>query len=204
MADIYHMNWPQHPVTLEGERVKLLPLANEHFDKLIAVSTDKRIWEFLSKPGYDADVLRTELKSALLKRINGEEYPFVIIDKQTNTIIGCTRYMDMYAEHRKLEIGWTWYNPNYWGTGHNLECKLLLLTHAFEVMNCVRVCLKTWDKNQRSRTAILKIGAQFEGILRNERIRYDGTIRNTVVFSIIKEEWLLTKEKIMGLIYFSS
>lgn len=195
------MNWIQHPLILEGKYVRLVPLSNEHIDELISISTEERIWEFLSKPGYDADVLRTELKSAILKRMNGEEYPFVIIDKLNNKIIGCTRYMDMYPEHRKLEIGWTWYNPAYWGTGYNNECKLLLLTHAFESLNCVRVTLKTWDKNMRSRKAIQKIGAQFEGILRNERIRYDGTIRNTAVFSIIAEEWTGIKESLQSITY---
>lgn len=195
------MNWIQHPLTLEGKYVRLVPLGNEHIDELISMSTEERIWEFLSKPGYDADVLRTELKSAMLKRMNGEEYPFVIIDKLNNKIIGSTRYMDMYPEHRKLEIGWTWYDPAYWGNGYNLECKLLLLTHAFEVQKCVRVSLKTWDKNIRSRKAIQKIGAQFEGILRNERIRYDGTIRNTAVFSIIAEEWTEVKDTLHSMAY---
>ncbi|OSZ79638.1 hypothetical protein CAP35_09805 [Chitinophagaceae bacterium IBVUCB1] len=193
------MNWIQHPVILESARVRLVPLAHEHFDELITASSDEQVWEFLSKSGYDADVLRTELQSALLKRMNGEEYPFVIIDKLTNKIIGCTRYMDIYPEHRKLEIGWTWYNPAYWGTGYNNECKLLLLTHAFEVLQCVRVCFKTWDKNQRSRAAILKIGAQYEGTLRNERIRYDGTIRNTLVFSIIDAEWQDVKANLINI-----
>lgn len=191
--DIYSMNWIQHPVILEGTRVKLVPLEHKHFDELITMSVNKDIWEFLSIPGYEPDTLRTELRSALLKRINGEEYPFVIIDKLENKIIGCTRYMDMYPHHRKLEIGWTWYDKNYWATGYNTECKYLLLTHCFEVLKTIRVQLKTWDKNLRSRAAIQKIGGQFEGILRNERIRYTNEVRHTAVFSIIDSEWAQLK-----------
>lgn len=190
------MNRIQHPVILEGEHVKLVPLDETHFDTLVTQSNDARIWEFLSIDGTDETSLRTALKSAILKRMNGEEYPFVILDKANGNIIGCTRYMDIFPEHRKLEIGWTWYLPAYWGKWHNLECKLLLLTYAFETLQCVRVQLKTWDKNMRSRTAILKTGAQFEGILRNERIRYDGIVRNTAVFSIVDTEWEAVKAEL--------
>lgn len=183
------MNWISHPLILEGERVKLVPLEEKYFDELISVSNDKKVWEFLSIDGTDKDSLRAALKSAILKRMTGEEYPFVIIDKAKNTVIGCTRYMEMEQAHKKLEIGWTWYIPAYWATGYNTECKLLLLTYAFETLNCMRVQLKTWDRNMRSRAAILKLGAQFEGILRNNILRYDGVIRNTVYFSIIDTEW---------------
>jgi len=196
------MNWIQHPLVLEGERVKLVPLDDKYFDELIEVSRDKRIWEFLSIDGTDEDSLRTALKSATLKRMNGEEYPFIIIDKVKNAVIGCTRYMEIAPEHKKLEIGWTWYIPAYWATGYNTECKLLLLTYAFETLKCMRVQLKTWDKNLRSRAAILKLGAQFEGILRNNIIRYDGVMRNTCYFSIIDTEWsdvkLMLQKRVQG------
>lgn len=187
--DIYVMNRIKHPVVLEGKRVKLVPLEDTYFDELIALSTNKDVWEFLSIPGYEPDTLRTELRSAVLKRMTGEEYPFVIIDKLADKVIGCTRYLDIHPQHRKLEIGWTWYDKNYWATGYNTECKYLLLTHCFETLKTIRVQLRTWDKNMRSRKAIEKIGGQFEGILRNERIRYDGSIRSTAMFSIIDDEW---------------
>ena len=196
--DIYCMNWIQHPVILEGERVKLVPLEDKYFDELIAMSASKEIWEFLSQAGYEPDTLRTELRSAILKRMNGEEYPFVIIDKLNNKVIGCTRYMEMFPQFRKLEIGWTWYDKNYWATGYNTECKYLLLTHCFETLKTIRVQLKTWDKNMRSRGAIQKIGGRFEGILRIERIRYTGEIRHTVVFSIIDSEWEAVKHMLEG------
>ncbi len=193
------MNWIPHPVILEGNKVKLIPLENAHFDDLIAISKDKKIWEFLTVDGSDETTITTELKSALLKRMDGSEYPFTITDKETGKIIGSTRYIDIYPQYRKLEIGWTWNAQAFWGTGYNTECKLLLLTYAFETLNCVRVQLKTSDKNIRSQTAIRKIGAQFEGIIRHERILYNGVKRNSVMFSIIDDEWPEVKKNLLEL-----
>jgi RimJ/RimL family protein N-acetyltransferase len=106
----------------------------------------------------------------------------------------------MFPQHRRLEIGWTWYDPAFWRTGLNRECKLLLLTYAFETLKAIRVQFLTDENNHRSRTAISGIGATMEGIMRNERIRSNGAYRNTVVFSIIDTEWeqakaLLTKPR---------
>jgi len=137
------------------------------------------------------------LKSAVLKRATGEQYPFTIIDNQKNRIIGSTLFHNIYPEHRKLEIGWTWYDPAYWRTGYNRECKLLLLTYCFETLKTIRVQLQTDENNQRSRTAILGIGATFEGVLRKERIRANGVPRNTVMYSIIDEEWKDVKSGLM-------
>ena len=183
------MNWIEHPVILEGERVRLLPLENAHFPALIAIAKDEKIWEHISINGTDSDRLTQHLKSALLKRGTSEQYPFTVIDRKTNTIIGCTLFHNIFPEHRKLEIGWTWYDPAYWRTGYNRECKLLLLTYCFETLNAVRVQLQTDENNLRSRTAILGIGATFEGMLRKERIRANGATRNTVMYSIIDDEW---------------
>jgi RimJ/RimL family protein N-acetyltransferase len=183
------MNWIEHPVILEGERVRLLPLENAHFPALIAIAKDEKIWEHISINGTDSDRLTQHLKSALLKRGTSEQYPFTVIDRKTNTIIGCTLFHNIFPEHRKLEIGWTWYDPAYWRTGYNRECKLLLLTYCFETLNAVRVQLQTDENNLRSRTAILGIGATFEGMLRKERIRANGAARNTVMYSIIDDEW---------------
>lgn len=193
------MNWISHPVVLEGKMVKLVPLENAHFNELIAISRNKQIWEFLTVDGSDENTITTELKSALLKRMDGTEYPFTIIDKETGKIIGSTRYIDLHPQYRKLEIGWTWNDPDYWGKGHNTECKLLLLTYAFERLKCIRVQLKTSDKNIRSQTAIKKIGGKLEGTLRNERILYNSTKRNSVMFSIIDEEWSQVKENLLSL-----
>ncbi len=190
------MNWIQHPVILKGEKVTLVPLDNAHFAELLEVGKQEQIWEHISINGADRERLMQHLKSAVLKRGTGEQYPFTVIDNKTNRIIGSTLFHNIFPEHRKLEIGWTWYDPAYWRTGYNRECKLLLLTYCFESLKTVRVQLQTDENNLRSRTAILGIGATFEGVLRKERIRANGAFRNTVMYSIIDEEWPRVKEKL--------
>jgi len=192
------MNWIKHPVTLDGERVKLVALEHAHFPALLEIGRQEKIWEFMSINGAEAQVLERHLKMAILKRSTGEWYPFTVIDKATGSIIGCTLYHNIFPEHRKLEIGWTWYDPAYWRTGYNRECKLLLLTHCFESLNTIRVQLVTDENNHRSRTAILGIGASFEGILRHDRIRANGAYRNTAMFSIIDSEWSSVKQRLAG------
>jgi N-acetyltransferase len=195
---LFNMNWIQYPLVLEGERVKLVPLDNHHFPELLEVGSQEKIWEHISINGADKERLLQHLRSAVLKRATGEQYPFTVIDKVKNKVIGSTLFHNIFPEHRKLEIGWTWYDPAYWRMGYNRECKLLLLTYCFETLKTVRVQLQTDENNQRSRTAILGIGATFEGILRKERIRANGVFRNTAMYSIIEDEWpaakrLLTK-----------
>ena len=192
------MNWIKHPLHLEGEKVKLVPLEHAHFDELLLIARQEKIWEFMSMNGSDAEKLLLHLKSSVLKRTSGDQYPFTVIDKVRNKIIGTTMLHNIYPEHRKVEIGYTWYDPEYWRTGYNRECKLLLLTYCFETLKTIRVQFQTDAQNMRSRTAILGIGAAFEGILRNERIRANGAFRNTVMFSIIDDEWPETKRKLLG------
>jgi RimJ/RimL family protein N-acetyltransferase len=192
------LNWIQHPVILEGERVRLVPLDSAHFDELVQVAAQEQIWERMSINGADKDRITQHLKTALLRRAVGEQYPFTIIDKVHNKIIGSTMFHNIFPEHRKLEIGWTWYDPAYWRTGHNRECKLLLLTYCFEALNTVRVQLQTDENNERSRTAILGIGATFEGTMRKERIRANGAYRNTAIYSIIDDEWAEVKAKLQA------
>lgn len=187
------MVWIQHPVTLKGKLVRLEPLAENHFNELISIAKDARIWENLPVDGTDSAKLQTELRTALLHRSNGSQYPFVIIDNSTGKAIGSTRFLEIFREHKKLEIGWTWYDPAIWGKGHNLECKLLLLTYCFENLHLNRVQLKTRDTNKRSQAAIKKIGGVYEGLLRRDRIMASGQVLDTLVFSIIKEEWPAAK-----------
>lgn len=183
------MNWIQHPVILEGEKVKLLPLEHAHFAALVALGRNEKIWEFFSVNGAEGDALLQQLRSSLLKRGTGEQYPFTVIDKSTGNLIGCTMFHNIYPEHRKLEIGWTWLDPAYWRTGYNRECKRLLLDYCFNTLKAIRVQLVTDENNHRSRAAILGIGALYEGILRNERIRWNGQYRHTAVYSIIAGEY---------------
>jgi RimJ/RimL family protein N-acetyltransferase len=193
------MNWIKHPTILNGESVSLLPLENSHFDELDVLSKDERIWEFNIHNMMDSDILLNSLKSSIVDRSKGTQYPFVIVHKKTNKLIGSTRLMDITQVHRKLEIGSTWLHPDYWGSEINPECKLLLLTHCFEVLQTVRVLLKTDENNIRSRNAIRKIGGQFEGILRNDMIRDNNTLRSSAYFSIIEEEWKDKKVKLTEL-----
>lgn len=183
------MLWIQHPVTLEDDRFKLAPLHQAHFPALIAMAANPRIWQHLPIDGTNPTLLTQHLKEALLKRAYGEQYPFTVIEKKTNAVVGATRLFDIYPHHKKLEIGWTWYHPDYWGSGCNLACKLLLLSYCFDTLGVQRVQLKTRDNNLRSQAAIKKIGALLEGVLRQDRIMADGTVRDTVVFSIIDKDW---------------
>jgi RimJ/RimL family protein N-acetyltransferase len=174
---------------LSGKVVELIPLNREHFTELEQLAKEKRIWEFYVVDGSNAEKFLNGLDQAITFRERGEQHPFVIFHKQQKKIIGGTRLMDIQPNHRKLEIGWTWLHPDYWGTEVNLECKLLLLTYCFEVLKTYRVQFKTDENNIRSRKAIEKIGGKFEGILRHDMLRDNGTKRNSAYFSIIDSEW---------------
>ncbi len=187
------MNWIKHPLVLEGRKIVLTPMREEHFDGLIKAGRSNEIWTWFYFDGSDKDAMRSHLNEAIQLRATGEQYPFTIIDKKTDTIIGSTRFLQINEEHRNLEVGVTWYQPEYWGKGYNEECKLLQLTYCFEILKTVRVLIAAWDKNVRSRKAIERIGAKFEGTLRNLLIR-KGEVRNVAYYSIIPEEWPTVKQ----------
>lgn len=187
------MPWLPHPIRLQGTLVRLEPLQEAHFDALVNAAADSRIWTHLPVDGNDGEKLRRELVTAILNRTVGSHYAFTVFTQSDNRIIGSTRFFDIFEEHKKLEIGWTWYHPDVWGKGYNTECKLLLLTYAFETLGANRVQLKTRTTNLRSRAAIEKIGAIQEGILRADRIGRDGNMLDTVIYSIISSEWSATK-----------
>lgn len=190
-------DWIGHPVVLEGERVRLVPLERTHFPALLTVGADKRIWEYMSVDGSDQSRLLQLLESAVLKRATKEQYPFVVMEKKTGAVVGSTMFHNIFPQHRKLEIGWTWYAPSQWRTGVNRECKYLLLNYCFDVLSAIRVQLVTDEINTRSRKAIEGIGGVFEGILRNERIRENGIYRNTVMYSILPDEWAVVRERLV-------
>lgn len=192
-------NWINDPTTLTGQTVDLVPLEVKHFKELEQLAKDKKIWEFYPSDYSDAVTFLNKYNLALTEREKGNEYPFVIFHKKENKIIGSTRYLDIHPSDKKLEIGFTWLHPDYWGTEVNFECKLLLLTHSFETLKAVRVQLKTDENNIRSRKAIEKIGGQFEGVLRKDRMRDNNTYRNTAFYSIIDTEWNDRKLKLTEL-----
>ena len=192
-------NWIAYPITLEGQIVDLISLDKKHFTALDVLAKDKRIWEHYTYDGSDTDRFLNILSSALDERDQGTRFPFVVFYKPTNKIIGSTSFIDIQSKNKKLEIGSTWLHPDYWATIVNVECKLLLLTFAFEKLQAVRVQLKTDENNIRSRKAIEKIGGQFEGILRNDMLRDNNTRRNSAYYSLIEEEWPEKKIKLKEL-----
>ncbi len=194
------MAWISPDTILNGELVKLIPLDIQHFCELEMLAREKRIWEFLPVGMSSTEKRMDSFQHAIVERDKGTQCPFVIILKSNQKIIGSTRLMNIEKAHRKLEIGWTWLHPNYWATGINLECKLLLLTYCFEQLSTIRVQLKTSVENRRSQKAIEKIGGQFEGILRYDMIRDNGTKRNSVYYSIIEDEWDNAKKNLASLL----
>ena len=194
------MNWIKDGTTLKGEVALLLPLEEKHFSELNEVAKEKRIWEFHPIDMSTDEKRLIAFSKALEEREKGSQFPFVIFHQEDKRIIGSTRLMDIHSIHRKLEIGWTWLHPDYWATAVNLACKLLLLSFAFEELKALRVQLKTDENNIRSRKAIAKIGGQFEGILRNDMLRDNGTSRNSVYFSLLDTEWQGAKINLQGLL----
>ncbi|WP_377520417.1 GNAT family N-acetyltransferase [Priestia megaterium] len=183
-------------VTLLGERVKLIPLEELHTEGLYEAAKAPEIWSHLPSKIQSIEDIKQLVKNALKSKESGQELPFVVLDLETNSILGSTRFLDISVPNKSIEIGWTWYNPSVWRTRVNTECKYLLLKHCFEELNFNRVQLKTDVRNQRSRTAILRLGAVQEGIIRKHMILPDGFARDSVVFSIIKEEWPSIKERL--------
>jgi RimJ/RimL family protein N-acetyltransferase len=177
------------PVVLEGSRVRLEPFTLDHVPGLAEVALDPAIWQWtLARPTSEAD-LRAWAEAALVGRDAGTEFPFTTIDVATGRPIGSSRYMNIVLEHRRLEIGWTWVAPAWQRTGANREAKLLMLGHAFDDLGCRRVEFKTDSLNEPSRTALLGIGATFEGIFRNHMVMPGGRMRHSAYYSVIDDEW---------------
>jgi RimJ/RimL family protein N-acetyltransferase len=182
-------HWIPYPTTLHGETVELLSLDKTHYSALTELARDKRIWEYYTFDGTHSDRLSEILDSTIADREKGSQFPFVIYHKREGKIVGNTRLMEIQPQHKKLEIGGTWLHPDYWATEVNLECKLILFGFCFEQLGAFRVQLRTDENNIRSRKAIQKVGGQFEGILRHDMVRDNGTKRNSAYFSIIDTEW---------------
>jgi N-acetyltransferase len=176
-------------VSLEGRHVRLEPLAKQHLAGLEAAAADGELWTlwYTSVPSPGATA--AWIDAALDMRDKQGALPFVIRETATGDIVGSTRYFNVDAAHRRLEIGHTWYAKRVQRTAVNSEAKLLLLTHAFETLDCIAVEFRTSFFNFASRQAIARLGAKQDGILRNHQILADGTLRDTVVFSIIAGEW---------------
>jgi N-acetyltransferase len=176
--------------TLAGELVRLEPMTAAHEDGLWDASRDPETWRWLSvfQPTTRAE-MREYVQSALANQAAGVEMPFTTIRQVDDRVLGSTRYLALRPEHRSLEIGWTWLTPEAWGTGVNVEAKLLMLGDAFERLGCLRVELKTDSRNERSRGAMAALPAQFEGVHRKQMLVRDGRRRDSAWYSIIDDEW---------------
>jgi RimJ/RimL family protein N-acetyltransferase len=191
------------PVTLEGKHARLEPLTAAHADELVAAASDGELWNSKVTVVPSQETISEYLRAALDGQSKGRELPFVISRKEPETqadhsVVGTTRFYDISPVDRKAAIGYTWLAKSAQRTPVNTEAKLLLLTHAFETWRLVRVELITDLLNEQSRTAILRLGAKQEGILRNHLILPNGRVRDSVFFSIIDEEWPEVKAKLQA------
>jgi RimJ/RimL family protein N-acetyltransferase len=182
------VSWPE-PVTLRGEHVTLEPLGPHHHDDLVDAVRDGELWKLTYTTIPLPEKMEAEIARRLALAHAGSMLPFAVIENASGKAVGMTTYMNVDAVHRRLEIGSTWYRTRVQRTALNTECKLLLLTHAFETLQCIAVEFRTSLQNHRSQKAIERLGAQRDGILRNHMVHGDGTMRDTVVYSIIAEEW---------------
>jgi RimJ/RimL family protein N-acetyltransferase len=184
-------------ITLEGQHVRLEPLSLAHEEALIAAASDGELWNSAvtivpASPAKMADYIQ----AALNGQAQGRELPFVIVRKSSNKVVGTTRFYDIKPDDRGVAIGYTWLSQSAQRTAVNTESKLLMLTHAFEHWQCIRVELLTDVLNEQSRTAILRLGSKEEGILRSHMIMPSGRIRDSVIFSITGIEWPEVKARL--------
>ena len=177
------------PITLEGGGIRLEPLTEDHHEGLVAAAADGRLWElwFTSVPPPDG--MRAYMAAALQGQRDGHMMPWVVRDSGNGVVLGSTRYHDIVREIDRVEIGYTWYSESRQRTHVNTACKRLLLAHAFETLGCQVVGLRTDNFNFRSQRAIEALGAKKDGVLRHHTMRRDGTVRDTVIYSILAAEW---------------
>lgn len=180
------------PVTLSGRHAVLAPLSHEHCDTLAAAVKDGELW----KLWYTTVPAPEQMREEITRRLDFERrelwLPFVVMDG-AHRVVGMTNYLNIDSAHRRLEIGGTWYRQSTQRTALNTECKLLLLTHAFETLHCIAVEFRTHFFNTRSRAGIERLGAKLDGVLRNHQIMPNGTLRDTCVYSIVATEWSTVK-----------
>jgi RimJ/RimL family protein N-acetyltransferase len=185
------------PIVLTGRRVTLEPLAEAHAAGLLAAGGDDETWRYMPRPALRSiDDALAMIREAVDAAAPGDEVPFAIVPRDTGVAAGSTRYLDIARPHRALEIGWTWIGPAWRRTAVNTECKLLLLSHAFDTLGAHRVTLKTDGRNERSQRAIERIGGVREGVLRRHRVCWDGSVRDSVYYGIVDAEWPSVKARL--------
>lgn len=191
------MNTPWlYQTTLTGKIVTLIPLKRKHTNALLEASSDGELWKLWYTSAPNSKTIDAYLDKAFNDQEAGAALLFAVADNATQKIIGTTRYCNADNLNHRVEIGYTWYAKSYQRTGVNTECKYLLLTHAFETLNSIAVEFRTHWHNQASRTAIARLGAKQDGVLRNHQKNAEGVYRDTVVFSIIDQEWPTVKKNL--------
>ncbi len=189
------------PVTLEGKFIRLAPMALDHIEELCTAGLHKGIWRYMSTPMRNRDEMHDYVQTALQSWNAGTALPFVMIVREGNAVVGSTRYLNIEHTHRRVEIGSTWITPAWQRASVNSEAKYLMLCHAFDVLNCVRVEFKTDSQNVQSRKALDRIGAKEEGTLRNHMVMPDGRLRHSVYYSILDSEWVDVKVRLERIVY---
>ncbi|MEO7454887.1 MAG: GNAT family protein [Gemmatimonadaceae bacterium] len=177
------------PVVLEGNGIRLEPLGAEHADGLTGAASDGNLWELWYTSVPRPEEVAKYIAEALAGQEAGTMLPWVVRDIASGTIVGTTRYHDIVRNIDRVEIGWTWYGASRQRSHVNTTCKLLILTHSFETVGCKVVGLRTDNFNFRSQRAIEGIGAKKDGVIRHHLARRDGTVRDSVMFSILEQEW---------------
>ena len=190
-------DYPPTPVTLTGTHVQLVPMDILHLKGLQDAVRDGELWKLWYTSVPTPEAMESWILKARQEQDLGVSTPFVVILRSENRIVGSTRYMNIEQDVRRLEIGTTWYSKSVQRSPVNTECKLLLLQHAFEEIKCLAVEFRTHRFNEASRRAISRLGALQDGILRNHRVTSDGSIRDTVVYSIIQNEWPSVKSNLL-------
>ncbi len=184
-------------VSLHGQQVSLVPLSQSHHDDLVEAVKDGKLWTLWYTSVPTPDALRAEIERRLELQAKGSMIPFAVIEKSTDRAVGMTTYMHIDAVNRRVEIGSTWYRKRVQRSACNTECKLLLLTHAFEQLKCIAVEFRTHFLNRQSRAAIERLGARLDGILRQHVIQPNGTLRDTCVYSVLDREWPAVKANLV-------
>ncbi|KAF2074143.1 hypothetical protein CYY_004546 [Polysphondylium violaceum] len=188
----------QNELTLVGETVELIPLKREHAQDLVEASKDGELWNIKFTVIPNQETIHKYLDTAIAERDKGTSIPFTIVRKSDGKVVGSTRLLRLDRKNGQAGIGYSWLSASVQRTSINTECKFLLLTYAFEVLNCIRVQIMTDRLNEKSATAIARLGAKLEGTLRHECIMPDGRIRDTLCFSIIDSEWQESKSILLS------
>jgi N-acetyltransferase len=183
------VRWEGLTARLEGRLVVVEPLTRAHAEGLRLAAADPAIWRWMTVSAHEPEGFERWLAATLSAADEGTEAPFAILLRESGEPVGSTRFLTLRPEHRGLEIGWTWHARSVWGTGVNVEAKLLLLAHAFETLGCMRVEFKTDARNERSRAALAALPARFEGIFLKHMLVRDGELRDSAYYAITDDEW---------------